>query len=271
MGRYGRTGGHRILSITVVADSWLSKPFGETYEFPTLQSDMSGIGHAFSSDESISILDLKFQGHNHDGELPFNGQADPRRMSGSSFTTGAMSDMTSYEDFSTTMSETPSFVSDYPLPSKRNSYISSTQLSPVASPRMTPQSRSELVRTASRGRASPSPRPGKRSAPYSVEAVKSKRWSTGSYATTPNRRTSPFIYSPHQDAYGIHSRKNYHAITTSAATRYKNHSVQSVADRPNSPAQSLLQPDRPTAASAAAQHASAFAAAVAYPLPARVP
>jgi hypothetical protein len=196
------------------ADSWASKPCEETYEFPELPTDL-GIGQAYTSDEAIPILELKYPGHHRHDDVHFDGQVNPRRLSASSFTTGAMSDMTSYEDFSTTMSEAPSFTSDYPPPSNRNSFISSTQLSPVASPRMTPHGRSDLVRTASRGRASPSPRPGMRSAPYSVEAAKSKRWSTGSYATTPNRRASPFVYSPH-DAFAMHSREllagKHHAV-----------------------------------------------------------
>lgn len=100
-----------------------------------------------------------------------------------------------------------SSTSDYPAPSNRNSLLSSTQLSPVASPRMTPQSRSDVVRTQSRGRASPSPRPGMRAAPYSIEGPRNKRWSTGTYGTGPNnRRPSPFIYHQPHDVFGQHNR-----------------------------------------------------------------
>jgi hypothetical protein len=135
-------------------------------------------------------------------QLKFEPPYDSRRMSGSSFTmstTGALSEIPSYEDFSASISEAPSFISDYPPPSNRNSLMSSTQLSPVASPRMTPQNRSELVRTQSRGRASPSPRPSMRSAPYSIERGVNKRWSTGSYAPLPSRRPSPFVYHHAQE------------------------------------------------------------------------
>lgn len=131
-----------------------------------------------------------------------------RRFSGSSFTlstTGGLSEMQSYEDFSTTLSEAPSFTSDYPPLSNRNSLLSSTQLSPVASPRMTPQSRSELVRTQSRGRASPSPRPNMRSAPYSMDGSRNKRWSTGSYA--PVRRPSPFVCHSTPEYFTSHSQR----------------------------------------------------------------
>ncbi len=93
--------------------------------------------------------------------------------------------------------------------------MSSTQLSPVASPRMTPQGRSELVRTQSRGRASPSPRPGMRSAPYNLEGARNKRWSTGSYGTAPNRRPSPFVYHHPHEPFGprMSSRHSSPTIT----------------------------------------------------------
>ncbi|KAL1904464.1 hypothetical protein Sste5344_009811 [Sporothrix stenoceras] len=178
-------------------DSWAQtvgqqKPLDDSLDLQHLvDSDMS-IGQAYTTDEAIPILDLRFS--NTSGG---NGGGGNRRLSGSSFTmstTGGLSDMPSYEDFSAALSDAPSFSSDYPPPSNRNSLMSSTQLSPVASPRMTPQSRSELVRTQSRGRASPSPRPGLRAAPYSMEGPRNKRWSTGSYGTMPSRRPSPFIY-----------------------------------------------------------------------------
>ncbi|EPE05860.1 fungal protein [Ophiostoma piceae UAMH 11346] len=163
-----------------------------------MDSDM-GIGQAYTTDEAIPILNLRYSsGAPMDGEpLHYEGSGmNPRRLSGSSFTmstSGGLSDMPSYEDFSADLSDAPS-LSDYPPPSNRNSLMSSTQLSPVASPRMTPQSRSELVRTQSRGRASPSPRPGLRAAPYSMDGPRNKRWSTGSYGTMPSRRSTPYMY-----------------------------------------------------------------------------
>ncbi|KAK2064468.1 hypothetical protein LY76DRAFT_58968 [Colletotrichum caudatum] len=192
--------------VTNMENNWNQKPCEETFEFPSLDTDM--IGQAYTTDEAIPVLDLRYQ--QQEGEA-FNFDCGPnhRRMSGSSFTmstSGALSDMPSYEDFSAALSEAPSFSSDYPPPSNRNSLMSSTQLSPVASPRMTPQSRSELVRTQSRGRASPSPRPGMRSAPYSVERGTTKRWSTGSYGTQQNRRQTPFVFHPGHDAFGAHQR-----------------------------------------------------------------
>lgn len=171
---------------------WQQKSNDDMVEMDT---DMT-IGQAITTDEAIPVLDLRpsaFQLDHH-----YDQTFKSRPLSGSSFTmstTGPLSEMTSFEDFSATMSDAHSFVSDYPPRSNRNSLMSSTQLSPVASPRMTPQTRSELVRTQSRGRASPSPRPTMRSAPYNMDSSRSKRWSTGSYATTPSRRQSPFVFN----------------------------------------------------------------------------
>ncbi|KAJ2897505.1 hypothetical protein MKZ38_004628 [Zalerion maritima] len=209
------------------SNSWVQKPCEDNMDYQVLDGEM-GIGQAYTSDEAIPILDLRYanphiEGHeslNMEGVVGGGGGLNPRRMSGSSFTmstTGALSEMTSYEDFSAALSEAPSFSSEYPPPSNRNSLMSSTQLSPVASPRMTPQGRSELVRTQSRGRgASPSPRPGVRSAPYSMDGGNrnNKRWSTGSYGTMPSRRQSPFIYHPQQDPFGPRMNTTRHSSPT---------------------------------------------------------
>ncbi|KAJ0109248.1 hypothetical protein J7T55_009579 [Diaporthe amygdali] len=200
---------------------WMQKPVEDNLEMHGIDTDMS-IGQAYTTDEAVPILDLRYPGQPLEGDaMNFDNGLNPRRMSGSSFTmstSGGLSDMTSYEDFSAALSDAPSFSSEYPPPSNRNSMMSSTQLSPVASPRMTPQSRSELVRTQSRGRASPSPRPGMRSAPYSVDNSRSnKRWSTGSYGTMPNRRPSPFVYQHGPEPFGprMSSRHSSPTVQTS--------------------------------------------------------
>lgn len=177
---------------------WNQKPSEDNLDFHGLDRDPP-IGQAYTTDEVIPILDL-YQSIPHDGEPTYyDPKLDPRRMSGSSFTMSS-TDMPSYDDFSAAMSEAPSFGSDYPPLSNRTSLMSSTHLSPVASPRMTPQGRSELVRTQSRGRgASPSPRPGVRSAPYSMENSRAaKRWSTGSYGPQA-RRQAPYVYNGGHD------------------------------------------------------------------------
>ncbi|KAK6950019.1 hypothetical protein Daesc_008342 [Daldinia eschscholtzii] len=192
---------------TMDSSPWGSKPCEDHHmEMPNFDVDMN-IGQAYTTDEAIPILDLRYTGSQIENEsMGFESGLNQRRMSGSSFTvstTGGLSDMPSYDDFSAALSEAPSFTSDYPPTSNRNSLMSSTQLSPVASPRMTPQSRSDLVRTQSRGRgASPSPRPGMRSAPYNADSsARNKRWSTGSYGTA-SRRPSPFVYHHTHDVFG---------------------------------------------------------------------
>ncbi|TVY22827.1 Meiotic expression up-regulated protein [Lachnellula hyalina] len=188
-------------------NGWQSKACNDGIDLQNLDTDMH-MGQQFSTDESAPILDLRFSGPGMDSDrLSLEPSYSSRRMSGSSFTvstTGALSEMQSYDDFSTTLSEAQSYTSDYPPRSNRNSLMSSTQLSPVASPRMTPQHRSELVRTQSRGRASPSPRPSMRSAPYNMDSSRNKRWSTGSYAPAQNRRPSPFIYHQGHEVFTPH-------------------------------------------------------------------
>ncbi|KAF7562017.1 hypothetical protein G7046_g2119 [Stylonectria norvegica] len=204
--------------------SWDQKPGEDHFDLQGLDTDMN-IGQAYTSDEAIPILDLDlYQSQTPEIEpLALDCTMDPRRMSGSSFTmstSGALSDMPSYDDFSAALSEAPSFSSDYPPTSNRNSLMSSTQLSPVASPRMAPQTRTDLVRTQSRGRgASPSSRNGVRAAPYSVEGTRNnKRWSTGSYGTMPNRKPSSFVYHAGPEAFNGHQRmSSRHSSPTIAA------------------------------------------------------
>ncbi|KAM5351264.1 hypothetical protein ACJ41O_003987 [Fusarium nematophilum] len=194
---------------TMDTSSWIEKSGEDHFDLQGIDHDMNiGMGHSFATDEAIPVLDLKYQGAVMDEDLmAMDDGSKNRRMSGSSFsmsTSGALSDMPSYDDFSTALSEAPSFSSDYPPPSNRNSMMSSTQLSPVASPRIAPQTRTDLVRTQSRGRgASPSPRPG-RSAPYSVEGPRLKRWSTGTYGTPSSRKPAPYVYHACQDVLNAH-------------------------------------------------------------------
>jgi hypothetical protein len=179
----------------------MQKPRDDNFEFNGFDGDMA-IGQAYTTDEAIPILSLRPQNTSDGGTLSFGTALNQRRMSSSSFTMST-SDKASFEDFSTTLSEAPSISSDYLPPSNRNSLMSSIQLSPVASPRMTPQGRSEMVRTHARGHASPSPRPGVRMAPYNFDSTRNKRWSTGSYGAAPNRRASPLVYHSGAD-FGAH-------------------------------------------------------------------
>lgn len=194
------------LQANMISDYWMQKPFESQYPFHGM-ADVP-IGQAFTSDEAISVLDLEHQGLPASFQLNLD-DVQSRRISGSSFslsTSGALSDIQSYDDFSAALSDAPSFYSEMPPKSNRTSWMSSTQLSPVASPRLAPSTRSDLVRTQSRGRASPSPRPNVRSAPYMIEGPRSaKRWSTGSYGNMANRRSAPSsMYHAAPDAHMMH-------------------------------------------------------------------
>ncbi|PHH88143.1 hypothetical protein CDD83_7930 [Cordyceps sp. RAO-2017] len=201
-----------LMSLDVTHHSdWPQKSVEENLDFQGLEAE-GPIGQAYTTDEAVPILDLRYSGSAQDGQcLNLDGSlSSRRRMSGSSLTTsGAMSDLPSYDDFSAALSEAPSYGSDYPATSNRNSMMSSIHVSPVASPHMTPHNRPEQVRTHSRGRATPSPRPSMRSVPYSIEGAKNQRWSTGSYAPAQGRRQSPFVYNSSPEVYGMPQRMSY--------------------------------------------------------------
>ncbi|QLI66035.1 Meiotic expression up-regulated protein 26 [Metarhizium brunneum] len=192
-------------------DEWNQPSCGEVIDFHGLDSE-GAIGQAYTTDEAVPIIDLRYSNQSQEAaNLNMEDGIKQRRLSNSSLTVSTsepMSDIpSSYEDYPAGLSEAPSYASDYlSTASNRTSLMSSIQLSPVASPRATPQSRPEQVRTQSRGRASPSPRPSVRSAPYTLETSKNQRWSTGSYAPTQNRRQSPMIFHGAQDGYATNQR-----------------------------------------------------------------
>lgn len=189
---------------------WNQPSCGEMLDFQGLETE-GPIGQAYTTDEAVPIIDLRFQNQSQDSaNLNMDGSINRRRLSGSSMTISTsepISDVpNSYEDFPATISEAPSYTSDYMPQSNRTSLMSSIHLSPVASPRANSSNRPEQVRAQSRGRASPSPRPSVRSAPYNVESSKNQRWSTGSYAPVQNRRFSPAVYHNGPEAYGAPQR-----------------------------------------------------------------
>ncbi|QPH02266.1 hypothetical protein C2857_006475 [Epichloe festucae Fl1] len=191
--------------------SWNQPSCGEILDFQGLDTE-GPIGQAYTTDETVPIIDLRFSNQQQDSDnLDSEGRMNKRRFSGSSLAVSScepLSDIpSSYDDFPATMSEAPSYASEYLPTSNRTSLMSSIHQSPVASPRATSHNRPDQVRTQSRGRASPSPRPSARSAPYSIEGSNNQRWSTGSYAPMQNRRYSPLVYHNHgQDGYGPNQR-----------------------------------------------------------------
>ncbi|UNI14014.1 hypothetical protein JDV02_000698 [Purpureocillium takamizusanense] len=195
------------LSITS-NDHWTQKPCDGSLDFQGLEVD-GPIGQAYTTDEAVPIIDLRYPNVGHDGQPLSIEDGNHRGIAGSSPpTSAAVSDIQSYDDFSTALSEATSYGSDYLSTSNRNSIMSSMQVSPAPSPHMTP-GRPEQVRAQSRGRASPSPRPSARSVPYSLDGAKGQRWSTGSYAPGQNRRHSPFVSHGPTEAYNAPQRMSY--------------------------------------------------------------
>ncbi|KHN99651.1 uncharacterized protein MAM_02504 [Metarhizium album ARSEF 1941] len=205
-------------------DGWNHPSCGEMLDFQGLDGE-GGIGQAYTTDDAVPIIDLRYSTQSQEAaSLSMEGEIRHRRLSNSSLTISTsehMSDIpSSYDDYPAGLSEAPSYTSDYlSTASNRTSLMSSIQLSPVASPRTTPQSRPEQVRAQSRGRASPSPRPSVRSAPYTLEASKSQRWSTGSYALTTEHRHSPMIFQGTHDGYATDQRMSPHGYPSLIPTQ----------------------------------------------------
>ncbi|KAL3964805.1 hypothetical protein ACCO45_001809 [Purpureocillium lilacinum] len=175
--------GQEVLPLGITSnDHWTQKTCDGGLDFQGLEVD-GPIGQAYTTDEAVPIIDLRYPNVGQDGQPLSIEDGNHGGMAGSSPpTSAAVSDIQSYDDFSTALSEATSYGSDYLSTSNRNSLMSSMQVSPAPSPHMTP-GRPEQVRAQSRGRASPSPRPSARSVPYSLDGVKGQRWSTGSLST----------------------------------------------------------------------------------------
>lgn len=155
-------------------------------EFSAFESDGTG------SDEH-TIINLSQFPTSLDEPINLQAASYARRQSSSSFVSsaGPMNDPPDVSSYP----ENLSYTSDYTNHSSLN--MSSTPLSPVPSPRCTPQ---EMVRASSRPRASPSPRPSMRSNAYAIDAMRNKRASTGSFTSSPAKRSSPYSY-PAPESY----------------------------------------------------------------------
>lgn len=160
----------------------------DALDFSNLEANLGIFQNGLvSAEEDSSVVNTRKRPLESDQELLTPDTNSSRRMSGSSFSlssTGAtpvdITDVSTYSD-------TFSYPSDY-TPRSSLTLSSSTHLSPVPSPRC-PQPE----RAGSRSKASPSPRPSARTAPYSLDSAR-KRWSTGSYAPSSALRTSPYLY-----------------------------------------------------------------------------
>ncbi|KAG5999358.1 hypothetical protein E4U43_002108 [Claviceps pusilla] len=219
-----------LLPLSVSSEaSWNSPSCGEILDFQGLDTE-GPVGQAYTTDESVPIIDLRFSNQEQEtGGLVLEAGMNKRRFSGSSLAVSGsepLSDIPStYDEYPATMSEAPSYATDYLSTSNRTSLMSSIHLSPVASPRANPHSRHDQVRTQSRGRASPSPRPSVRSAPYTLDGPENPRWSTGSYTPMQSRRYTPLVYQQNHghDGYGSSqhmSLQNYPSIPSGPTTAF---------------------------------------------------
>lgn len=171
------------------------KPLEETIDLNAFETDFNAFeSDGTGSDEHNTIINLSQFPTSLDEPINLQSHPNPRRQSGSSFVSsaGPMNDPPDASSYP----ETLSYTSDYTPQSSLN--ISSTPLSPVRSPRRTPQ---DMVRTSSRTRASPSPRPSMRSNQYSLDAVRNKQSSTGSYTSSPAKRPSPYSHPGHESYF----------------------------------------------------------------------
>ncbi|KAG6030352.1 hypothetical protein E4U40_007951 [Claviceps sp. LM458 group G5] len=192
------------------AASWNSPSCGEVLDYQGLDTE-SPICQAYTTDEGVPIIDLRFSNQEQEASgLVLEAGMNKRRFSGSSLAVSGsepLSDIPStYDDFPASMSEAPSYATDYLPTSNRTSLMSSIHLSPVASPGGNSHSRHDQVRAQSRGHASPSPRPSVRSAPYTLDGHETQRWSTGSYTSMQNRQYTPLVYHHPGQAYGASQR-----------------------------------------------------------------
>ncbi len=190
------------------------------------------IGQADTTDESIPIIDLRFSQSHHEAESSYSDpSANCRSDSAIGVSAlGGFSNLTTTrtsDDVLTTPPEAPTFSENGTL-SNRTSLISSTHLSPVASPRLTPQSRSNQVRAQSRSRASSSPRPSMRSAPYSTDGLRNATlWSTGSHNVAQSRHQSLFGYRSMPESTMPSQRCSMQAPVSSSMTPGMSHNMVS--------------------------------------------
>ncbi|RPA82116.1 hypothetical protein BJ508DRAFT_101186 [Ascobolus immersus RN42] len=154
------------------ANSW-DRPRGA--DFTSLLSgadhDSNHLGSSHSSDE---YFDMRLNQRRSAESDTLNSSPNLSEISGREIPRSS-SELSCYDD---STHYDGSIMGDYTRHTTPMS-MATTPLSPVMSPR---QSARMMVRQSVQSRkASPSPRPGIRSAPYTTESSRNKRWSTGCY------------------------------------------------------------------------------------------
>jgi Domain of unknown function (DUF4451) len=163
------------------------KPIENSLDFSAFDGDFNAFESDGTGSDGHTIINLSQFPTSLDDPNNLQATSLPRRQSSSSFVSsaGPMNDPPDASSYP----EPLSYTSDYTPQGSLN--MSSTPLSPVPSPRCTPQ---DMVRASSRTRATPSPRPTMRSNPYGLEATRNKRASTSSFTSSTAKRSSPYTY-----------------------------------------------------------------------------
>ncbi|KAI9680971.1 MAG: hypothetical protein M1829_001051 [Trizodia sp. TS-e1964] len=195
---------------------WVQKPNDDNISIHSLEAD---IRYRHGYEERIPVLEMRYP---LDGEPSSHESGSSRRYSGSSFSVssaGHGQDISPYGEYP----EYPDGNSCPPPYPQRHTFIGSTPLSPVASPR---QPSRESGRSGSRHLASPSPRLNMRTVPYPMESSRSKRWSMGTYTSSPQRHAHVSHFSHPPEIYHHGQRvSSPHASPTHPQVQLKSHSA----------------------------------------------
>lgn len=176
---------------------WNQKPTTE-FDINSLEPDMSDMSRSLvNTDEDTSIIDLRqYNSFESESNQDAFRNSLSRRMSESSFSmssNGPMAEVPSLEDFS---ASDVSYISDCDW---NNLEPAKTLLSPMASPR---PPHHDALRTSGRSRASPIPHNNMRTSPYTMETNRNKRWSTGTYTSTPAPSRALHQFNNRYSLYG---------------------------------------------------------------------
>lgn len=197
----------------------------------SLEPDLSDFSQSLmNTDEDTPIIDLRqYHGFEPDNNQDTFRNSLSRRMSESTFSmssTGPMAEVPSLEDFP---ASDMSYISDCDW---NNLEPAKTLLSPMASPRP-PQH--DTLRTSSRSRASPIPHNNMRTSPYTMETNRNKRWSTGTYASTPAPSRSMHPFNNRYSFYGspLNPQHSLQTMAPDLSSNFQAHTQNLLYSQPN--------------------------------------
>ena len=150
----------------------------------------------FASDENNTIINLNHFPASLQDPVDLATSNDYRRRSSSSFLS-SVGPLNEPSELSYTSDGTP----------QGSLNPSSANISPVEYSRRNPR---EVIRSASRSRTTPSPRPTARAQPYPMDVIRENQTSTGPISIPRGRHSSPYISSPENlvASMSVHPRAN---------------------------------------------------------------